>query len=277
MSLCVQGCDVSSLKINYITPGTVNIPHNDTRFQCRRANGYSPRNSLKPKDELHLPVPLDSVFIMQHNLTDEASELSVGAPDLPVPRTAQGPQRPAALDGFKLLDATGMGFPEDGRAATLSDKFLTTVVEDDLSFFTGLLKLDVSENKLKLNFFSGLPRLKELRIACNMIRTVEPLSGFARLQVLDLSYNALTAEGIQRLYALPSLRELDLCGNELRELPDDFFRFSNLEKVLLEHNMIKDNYVFDVLAKLPRLREVTLAYNSLTSMPMRVTQEGNFK
>lgn len=170
-----------------------------------------------------------------------------------------------------------MGFPEDGRAATLSDQMLTSVVEDDLSFFTGLLKLDVSENRLKLNYFSCLPRLKELRIACNMIRGVDALSGFPRLQVLDFSYNALTLDGIRQLYALPALRELDLCGNELREIPDDFFRFACLEKVLLEHNMIKDNYVFDILGKVPRLRDVTLAYNALTAVPLRVTKDGNFK
>lgn len=154
---------------------------------------------------------------------------------------------------------------------------LNGVVEDDLSFFTGLLKLDVSENKLKLNYFSNLPRLKELRMACNMIRGIDGLSGFARLQSLDLSYNAVTAESIRQLYALPSLRELDLCGNELRELPEDFYRFSTLEKVLLEHNMIKDNYVFDILSKVPKLRDVTLAYNSLSAVPMRVAQEGCFK
>jgi hypothetical protein len=133
---------------------------------------------------------MESVFpMLQHQLQhqqqdiisdDGSEELSVGPPDTPIPRTAQQGQentrRPAALDGFKLLEATGMGFPEDGRAAILSDKMLTNVVEDDLSFFTGLLKLDVSENKLKLNYFSCLPRLKELRIACNMIKTVEPLS-----------------------------------------------------------------------------------------------------
>jgi Leucine-rich repeat (LRR) protein len=154
------------------------------------------------------------------------------------------------------------------------------VVEDDLSFFTGLLKLDVSENKLKLNHFSCLPRLKELRIACNMVRNIEGLAGdggFARLQVLDLSYNALNQESIRELYILPSLRELDLCGNELRELPPDFCRFAALEKVLLEHNMIKDNFVFDILAKVPRLRDVTLAYNSLTAVPARAAQEGSFK
>ena len=169
------------------------------------------------------------------------------------------------------------GFPEDGRAATLSDQMLSGVVEDDLSFFTGLLKLDVSENKLKLHFFGNLPRLKELRIACNAIRSIEAVSGFNRLQTLDISYNNLTTESVRSLYCLPALRDLDLCGNELRELPEDFYQFRCLERLLLEHNMIKDSYIFDILSKVPNLRDVTLAYNLLTGIPMRVTKEGSFK
>ncbi len=186
-------------------------------------------------------------------------------------------QRRSTLDGFKLLEATGMGFPEDGRVAHLSDRMLTNVIEDDMSFFTGLLMLDVSENRLKLNYFETMPRLKELRIACNMIRNIEGIAGFYRLQILDLSYNSLTHDSVRQLYKLPNLRELDLCGNELKVLPEDMYMFSNLERLLLEHNKIEDSFVFDILGKMPTLRDVTLAYNSLAEVPSRVVMEGRFR
>ena len=187
------------------------------------------------------------------------------------------PEKAVQLDGFKLLEATGMGFPEDGRVAHLSDKKLTAVIEDDMSFFTGLLMLDVSENRLKLNYFWNMPRLKEIRLACNSIKIIENLYGFHKLQILDLSYNNLSLESVRELYKLPNLRDLDLCGNDLSILPEDMHLFNSLERLLLEHNKIQDTYVFDILARMPALRDLTLAYNCLTDIPIRVVKEGNFR
>ena len=46
---------------------------------------------------------------------------------------------------------------------------------------------------------------------------------------------------------MPSLVELDLCGNNLKSLPRDMYRFNRLERILLEHNKMDDNDIFHTL------------------------------
>jgi hypothetical protein len=46
--------------------------------------------------------------------------------------------------------------------------------------------------------------------------------------VLDLSYNALTADSLLELTLLPVLADLNLAGNELSALPADMYDTSQL-------------------------------------------------
>eukprot|EP01041_Mallomonas_annulata_P012652 gene12652-26646_t len=171
------------------------------------------------------------------------------------------------LDGFALLNATGMSFPEDGRKAMLINQGYTDVENADMAFFNGLLFLDVSENYLDIKSFGILPRLKELRMVCNFIQEIPDLDGcYPRLQYLDLSYNDISSESLAYLTTLPYLKELDLCGNCLGTLPIEMYQFEYLERLLLEHNKLEDNSVFLMLCAMPSLREVSLAYNFLTEI-----------
>lgn len=168
------------------------------------------------------------------------------------------------LDGFYILEATGMGFPEDVQQLLLSDKKLRTVVEDDLTYFTELLFVDASENFLELSSFGAIPKLIELRIACNHITEINDLFGFNQLMYLDLSYNKLRMDNIQALEVLPNLKELDLCGNNLGDLPDEWQNFEKLEKLLLNYNKLENNQIFMQLAAAPNLRHLGVANNFLS-------------
>ena len=179
----------------------------------------------------------------------------------------------AVLDGFILLESTGMSFPDDGRQAILNGKKFSAVVEPDLVFFTGLIFLDISENFLDLACFGSLPRLKELRMADNQITEIIDLKGFPKLQYLDLSYNFLTVQSVQELCHLPMLRELDICGNNLGTLPTDMYKFPCLEKIVLEQNKIDDNNVLVTLSYVSTLRIVLMAYNFLTQIPQEACQD----
>lgn len=193
--------------------------------------------------------------------------------------------KPLVLDGFSLLENMGITLPDDAIFGELSGKKFTNVVETDLCFFTQLLYLDVSENYLQMAHFGNLPRLQELRLACNDIRDIDrhdlrgpdQLDRFYSLQSLDLSYNCLTISSILSLDCLPCLRDLNLCGNQLSELPPDMGTFHQLEKILLENNRFESSTVFISLCQIPNLREVSLAYNFLCDIPQEACELGCFR
>jgi len=180
-------------------------------------------------------------------------------------------EKDATLDGFVLLESTGLALPDDVIYIILTSKRFTKVIENDLVFFTGLLHLDLSENFLDLAPFGCLPNLKELRLACNAIREIYiddlDTDSFPALMLLDLSYNSLTTNSVLALSRIPLLKELDLSGNKLTEMPTSMSEFKCLEKLVLENNKFDDIKVFNQLATAPNLRDCFLAYNFLWKFP----------
>ena len=230
-----------SLKTNYITPNDVNVP------------------SLLYKNASKHP---DHNAIMLSNILPPFNE--------------PNKQNYQTLDGFLLLESTKMAFPDDARKAIVTNKRINHVILEDLSFFTGLIYLDVSENFLNISPFGVLPRLKFFKCCYNNIININNITGFEKLIYLDLSYNRLTLESVQNLDCLPSLKELDLCGNDLRSLPIDMYRFASLEKLLLEHNKIADNDIFPIICTIPRLEKVDLSYNFLSHISSECCSQGYF-
>ena len=91
------------------------------------------------------------------------------------------------LDGFCLLENTGSAFPEDVLQANMADLNLRKVEPQDLMYFTELLFIDISENSLHLSPFGALPKLRELKIACNEIVNIEDnMAGFNNLLYLGI-------------------------------------------------------------------------------------------
>jgi hypothetical protein len=230
-------CYEVPLKVQTLTPTSSNIP---------------PAQSSRR--EKHNPIPLAKSV----SLTTTKLEVRI-------------------LDGFLLLEATKMGFPEDSRQAIICDKGYTSVVEEDLLYFTGLIYIDACDNLLPLTSFQNLPRLKELRMACNNMYHITPITGFHKLQYLDLSYNHLCLDAIQELDALPFLKELDLSGNCLVGLPDAMCNFKSLERLIVENNKLSNNDVFYALSNMPVLRELCIAHNMLSLIPPDVCGNGSFR
>lgn len=155
------------------------------------------------------------------------------------------------IDGFQLLQACGVEFPDEGLRADISGREATAI--QDLSYFPRLATIDASENRLRLDMFD-MPRLRHLSLAANQLTDI---SGGGRLTSLDLSYNKLTKEALTKLPQ--SLRELDLTCNDLCglvEMP------SRLQKLVVERNSLTDD-VWDAL-KESHLVELQLGYNLLT-------------
>lgn len=175
------------------------------------------------------------------------------------------------LDGFYILDYTKLGHPTNVIKLSLVDKGLCTIIEDDLRFFTKLTYLDLSENNIDIIPLRCLVSLQELRLTCCNISIIPygQLSlhgGFMNLNILDLSYNCLSIESISYLADLPLLRVLDLSGNELTTIPSNLNEFMKLEKLILDHNKISDNHIFSILALIPKINYISLAYNYLSKI-----------
>ena len=219
-----------------------------------------------------LPVPNNRVIAGQHH---EPLSIALTAKS-GLSRSEEGRLK-IGLDGFFLLESAGMSLPDDVRQVGIPDRSLSGVVEEDFQFFTGLIALDVSENYLELAPFGSLPRLKELRIACNSIQKIEELYGFDYLVYLDLSYNKLTVRSVQSLDVLHNLKDLDLSGNNLRGLPKEMYRFRMLERLVIDNNKMDDNIVFSILCTVPNLRLLSAAHNYLWRFPLECCSDGYFR
>lgn len=73
------------------------------------------------------------------------------------------------------------------------------------------------------------------------------------------------------------LREVDLSGNEISDVPTQLSGFPALEKIVLDNNKIRDRNVFVTLSRIRHMREVSLAYNFLDAVPEYACSEGSFR
>jgi hypothetical protein len=173
------------------------------------------------------------------------------------------------LDGFRLLSACGVAFPDQAHAGDAAGLGVSSVAAEDLSFFPSLNTLDLGRNDLgdhagALASLALLPSLRVLKLPCNGIR--DPLAGFSPdpkggsslalgvapvprawfgcLSVLDLSYNLVADPGAVAALGrcLPALRDLDLTCNGLVALPPPtaMAQFKCLTRLVLERNGLED-------------------------------------
>lgn len=63
-----------------------------------------------------------------------------------------------------------------------------------------------------------------------------PHKQFNCLETLNLAYNCLTVDSISSLYAIGSLKKLDLSSNGLDSVPNDLKNLNNLEQLNLSGN-----------------------------------------
>jgi Leucine-rich repeat (LRR) protein len=260
-----DGAPVRTLAQQYVTPSAVQMPTFATADHMRGATVLPTHNGSSSAS---------LVSTTSQKLRPSISELMRASVDSRANAAAK-----TILDGFVLLAASGMEFPDEARVANVVGKGLTTVVTEDLEYFNNLVFLDVSENALDPSSFYNLSSLIELRMAANnIVRIPQTLGeGFRNLQYLDMGYNALDSFALISLTLLPNLREVDLSGNNITDLPTQLSSFPALEKIVLDNNKIKDRSVFVTLGKIHNIREVSLAYNFIDAVPEYVCVDGFFR
>ena len=213
--------------------------------------------------------------------------LDLSLPPRPVPRRKRafispihhagppppGPVADVVLDGFVLLEACRVEDPDEAEKAVLEGCGISSVISEDLSFFRKLTHLDLGDNQVQLASLAYLPALVELHLDCNgLIEVTIPPGGFPTLEVLNLSYNGLTAAAIAALADVPRLRQLDLSMNELTSLPADLSGFGALQSLNCEHNLLSSEATFLALGTMPALRSLSLAHNRVEALAPAVSE-----
>ncbi|KAK5918007.1 hypothetical protein CgunFtcFv8_002811 [Champsocephalus gunnari] len=168
------------------------------------------------------------------------------------------------LDGILLLQLHCVGNPSELCSVDISEQKLNSVKPEELKVFDNVVHVDASINSLSLGSFSSFVSLRKLNVSLNGISNMTfQAADFPHLEVLDLSYNSLSAEDIVSLGRLPHLKRLHLTGNQLRHLPpnlgssnhDPFHlpdaQFGALEVLMLDDNKLSSG-VFNSLANLKR-------------------------
>ncbi|KAM8834961.1 X-ray radiation resistance-associated protein 1 [Synchiropus picturatus] len=189
----------------------------------------------------------------------------------PVPE----PHHSTTLDGPFLLRSQCVERPSQLYYVNISERGLDSVKCEDLALFDKVVSIEASANSLSLGSFGCFASLRELDLSLNGLKTLAfEATDFPRLQVLDLSFNSLSADDIIPIGRFPHLKVLHLTGNQLSHLPPDLGStskstkalFSALEVLLLDDNILTSQ-VFRSLAQLQRLKYLNLKRNLITEIP----------
>ncbi|XP_062501658.1 X-ray radiation resistance-associated protein 1-like isoform X2 [Corticium candelabrum] len=171
--------------------------------------------------------------------------------------------------------------PSDLCNCNISGHQLEEVNINDLKLFDNVIRVNATENKLPFESMASFPALIELEMPLNDIYNVTITQGqFETLEVVDLSYNRVSATAILMLGILPCLKQLNLSANEIESLPvamsqpsyswsdnKQILRYQHLEKLVLSDNLLSDVTTFAILAGLKSLQTLNLDGNMIFAIP----------
>ncbi|KAM4726243.1 X-ray radiation resistance-associated protein 1 [Anableps anableps] len=193
------------------------------------------------------------------------------------------------LDGCFLLQLCCVDEPSQLYSVDISEKKLNSVEPEELKAFRNVAYIEAADNFLSLGLFSCFISLRELNLSLNRISNMvfDPAE-FPHLEVLDLSFNSLSAEDLLLLGQIPCLKTLHLTGNRLHSLPPNFGashsdqsdlmseegakQFEALEVLMLDDNRLTST-VFYSLTNLKRLKHLNLQGNRISEIPCMELKE----
>ncbi|KAM9332545.1 X-ray radiation resistance-associated protein 1 [Pholidichthys leucotaenia] len=189
------------------------------------------------------------------------------------------------LDGPFLLRLHRVDKPFELCSVDISEQNLSAVKGEDFKEFANVAFIDASVNSLSLGSFSCFLSLRKLDLSLNGICNISfDVTDFPQLEVLDLSYNSLSADDLASLGKLSRLKVLHLTGNHLHRLPlnlgssntdttqlpgadeGEDCHFRALEVLMLDDNRLSSG-VFSSLTNLKRLKHLNLQGNRISEIP----------
>ena len=191
------------------------------------------------------------------------------------PRKQSSKKREGVVDRLFFVDLVGKTNISELKFVDASSKKLTGV---DISIFKemeDLTSADFSDNKLPLEPFSVLPKLEELDLSCNSLKSfdyqsselmAEDTRAWGELKKLNLSFNYAQSY-VSELQYIPHLADLNLSHNSLSNLPPNLMHFTCLTHLNLTGNTINTDQNFFSLATISSLQVLILDDNKITSIP----------
>ncbi|XP_039634222.1 X-ray radiation resistance-associated protein 1 isoform X2 [Perca fluviatilis] len=186
------------------------------------------------------------------------------------------------LDGLYLLKLHCVDKPSELCFVDISEQKLNAVKAEDLKVFDNVAYINASINSLSLGSLSSFVSVREVNLALNGLCNMKfDAADFPHLEVLDLSYNSLSADDIVSIGRLSRLTVLHLTGNQLHHLPpnlgssshdptqpakEEDTQFKALEVLMLDDNKLSSG-VFNSLANLKRLKYLNLQENHISDIP----------
>jgi Leucine-rich repeat (LRR) protein len=124
--------------------------------------------------------------------------------------------------------------------------------------------LEIAENtQMNEVALQGLPKLENLSMSNNALKTLPDLSQLTQLSRLNLDSNQLTS--IQKLAGLPRLQYVDLSNNPLVNL-EGLADMPALKRIVLQNAKGEGLKNLQGMKNLPKLIEINLTRNSLSSV-----------
>ncbi|XP_028451860.1 X-ray radiation resistance-associated protein 1 isoform X2 [Perca flavescens] len=150
------------------------------------------------------------------------------------------------LDRLYLLQLHCVDKPSELCFVDISEQKLNAVKAEDLKVFDNVAYINASINSLSLGSLSSFVSLREVNLALNGLCNMKfDAADFPHLEVLDLSYNSLSADDIVSIGRLSRLTVLHLTGNQLHHLPPNLGSSSH-DPTQLKYLNLQENHISDI-------------------------------
>ena len=189
---------------------------------------------------------------------------------------------PFTLRGEGIKDLTGLEYAKNLKELVFEDNEISDLTP--IANLTKIENLRFSNNNVSdLSPVAGLTRMRSMGMESNPFSDLSPLAGMEELESIQFSHNFLVTDisalaGKEKLKSvlmwgppitdmsplanLPNIETIDLCGNEISEIPS----LENAPK--LKELYLRDNYISDVsvLQNLTNLERLNLGNNKITDI-----------
>jgi Leucine-rich repeat (LRR) protein len=124
----------------------------------------------------------------------------------------------------------------------------------------------------------SLNNVRRLYVDWNEVQDLTPaIQALSRLEVLSIGCNKLKMSDIDQIAKLPALTDLDIRENQLKDLPESFYKLKNLKSLALGGNLFPLHIIARIGLFLINLQKFDLVGSRLQAIPEQISQLQNLR